>query len=569
MKKKRDYTSFFRRLIGEWKWMGRYTKPYRAQIVLYLLLGVVSVGMGLGVSVVTKNLIDLVVGQTREHLALTIGLVIGLAVGEIPIRAWSSYISSAVQIKVTNSLRADMMDTLLSARYERLTAYHSGEILNRAEGDVKQIATGAVTLVPNLILRSVQFVGIFGIIFYYDPTMALLSLCSAPVLVLCARHMMKVLRAYHEKIRTMNGEILSFQEEAFQNIQLLKSFSLAGEYGKMLAGLLGRHRRLRLDQSRFSVLMHGLMSLLGLAVSYLCYGWGIYQLWNDSITVGVMMMFFSLSSTLTGTFSNIISQIPGLVSTATAAGRMIELCDLPAEENNDENAAKEMLATAAKSEVTLQMQDVSYTYPNGTTPALDGVSMYAKSGETVAFVGPSGGGKTTLLRVLLALLQPQKGSLTLTTDQTTLQMSESTRCLCAYVPQGNPLFYGTIASNLRLVSPDADDQTLIKALQIADAWEFVSALPNGLQTELNEKGGNLSEGQRQRIAIARAVLRNAPILILDEATSALDAETEKRVLKQLMQANPNRICIVTTHRESMLAYADRVYEIVGGKMQEQ
>ncbi len=570
-KQPKQIRSFFGRLFSEWRWMGRYIRPHRVSILLYLFLGIVGVVMGLGVSVMTKNLVDLVVGKNGEMIAITAAVVIALALGEIPIRAVSNRIAAKVQIKVTNELRADLMESLLATKYEHLSAYHSGEILNRAEGDVTQIANGAVTLIPNLILRSVQFLGVFSIIFYYDITMALLSLCSAPILVLTARHMMKVMRAYHEKIRNMNGEILSFQEEAFQNIQLLKAFSLSREYYRLLGTLLSRHSKLRLDQSRFSVWMQALMSFLGLAVSYLCYGWGAYQLWKGDISVGVMMMFMQLSTTLTGTFSTLISLLPSVVSTATAAGRMIEITSMEKEMDADATASQALLESARKSGVTLQLRDLTYTYPKSDRPALKNVSMEARAGETVAFVGPSGGGKTTLLRVLLSLVQPQSGELAICSneDGASLPLSESTRRLCAYVPQGNPLFFGTIASNLRMVAPQATDEALIEALKTADAWDFVSALPNGIETELKEKGGNLSEGQRQRIAIARAVLRNAPILILDEATSALDAETERKVLHQLMKNDPNRICIITTHRESMLAYADRVYEIVGGEMSEQ
>ena len=187
--------------------------------------------------------------------------------------------------------------------------------------------------------------------------------------------------------------------------------------------------------------------------------------------------------------------------------------------------------------------------------------IFVRSGETVALVGPSGEGKTTLLKLILGLWLPDSGALTFGAGEESLPVSDSTRRFCAYVPQGNGIFSGTVADNLRLVQPDATDEQLWAALETADARTFVEALPRGLDTELAEKGGNLSEGQRQRIAIARAVLRGAPVLLLDEATSALDPETERRVLQRIMTQDPRRLCVVTTHRESLLSYADRVYRV--------
>lgn len=565
MKKSAHKLPPLREMLREWGWILQYIRRYWAGILLYILLGVLGVGLGLLVSVVSKDLIDAVVshsGGTILHIACTVA---GLAVGQLLVNAVTARLSARIQIRVTNEIRADLFQRLLTARWDRLSAYHSGELLNRLEGDVNSVAGGVVSFFPSLITRSVQFLGIFFIILYYDATMALLSLLSAPVLILTGRMMLRIMRRSNQEIRRVNGEILSFSEEAFQNIQLVKAFDLGAESVRRLGCLLGEYRRLRLEYSRFSVWLNLLLSFVGLAVSYLCYGWGVYQLWSGAITYGVMTMFLQLSGTLTGTFSSLVSLAPTAISTATSAGRVMELNQLPAESFSAAKEAELLAAAGAKNGLRMVAKKLSFTYPEAEQPTLREVTFSAAPGETVALVGPSGEGKTTLLKLILGLLSPDDGSLEFVGDdgrgEVALPASESTRRLCAYVPQGNSIFSGTVADNLRLVCPEATDEELWRALDIADARLFVESMPGGLNTPLTERGANLSEGQRQRIAIARAVLRNAPVLILDEATSALDPEAEQRVLERLMGEDTHRLCIVTTHRESLLRYARRVYRV--------
>lgn len=357
----------------------------------------------------------------------------------------------------------------------------------------------------------------------------------------------------------MNGRILSFSSESIQNLQSIKAFDLTRRYTRDFRSLLDRYRTLRLAHDKFSVLLTLAMSVLGLLVSYACYGWGVWRLWQGAISYGTMMLFLQLSGSLTAAFSSLVSLAPSAISIATAAGRIKEITDLPMEPDRDRAAAKAMAEFAEG--VHIRCDDVTYCYADGDSPVLRNVSFEAAPGQTIAFVGPSGEGKTTILRLLLGLVEPSEGSLTVTGGGETLTISDSTRRLCAYVPQGNTIFSGTIGENLRVVAPHATDEALIEALKTADAWGFVSQLPQGLDTRIGERGVNFSEGQIQRISIARAVLRQAPVLIMDEATSALDSDTEERVLKALMASAPHRTCILTTHRPSMLRYCASVYRL--------
>jgi ABC-type multidrug transport system fused ATPase/permease subunit len=275
-----------------------------------------------------------------------------------------------------------------------------------------------------------------------------------------------------------------------------------------------------------------------------------------------MTLFLQLSGSLTSSFSALVSMVPSVISIATAAGRIKEITELPQEDFEEFNKANSMLPCAIENGVSVVAENVTYSYADSDRVVLNNISFCANPCETIAFVGPSGEGKTTILRLLLGLVEKSNGNLELNVDGNgAIAISPSTRQFCSYVPQENAIFSGTIAENLRIVNPNATDEELRCALKKADALAFVEALPLGMNSIVGERGVNFSEGQVQRLSIARAVLCNAPILIMDEATSALDKDTEERVLKNLMTGDKKRTCIITTHRQSMLKYCDRIYEL--------
>lgn len=563
MEEKKKYS--LKEILKEWIWLSRYIKKHWKGIFLSVIFGIIAVLTGIAISIASKNLIDTVtLTRDKNSLLNAIIWIISLLIGQIITHAVFSWINSLIYARTINEVREDLFKSILAAKWEKLSKYHSGEILNRLEGDVNNISNGITTFIPNLITGSVQFIAIFAVIFYFDKTMALISLLSAPILIVSARFLMLTMKKYNRKMREVNGEILSFNEEVFQNIQFVKAFSLSKEYYKNLGTLLGSYRKVRLAHDKFSILITSLLSFIGIIVSYACYGWGVYQLWNEVISYGVMIMFLQLATMLRSSFSSLVGLVPTCVSCATSAGRIMEIVNLEAECGENSAEAEEILKASKNEKIYLNVENLTFKYSDASDTVLKNVNINIKSGETIALVGPSGGGKTTMLRLLLGLLQADDGGIYVYSENTPnrkVLISDSTRMLCTYVAQENNIFSGTVASNLRIVNQQATDEEIIEALKMADAWDFVSNLPNGIETVLGERAVNLSEGQRQRIAIARSLLRDAPILIMDEATSALDPETEKRVLKNIMTNNPRRICIMTTHRLSMLDYADYVYKI--------
>ena len=563
MKKPGEYTAMFKSMANEWKWLFKYIANYKKEVVLYVVIGVFGIAMGLGSSVASKYLIDAVIDPLKDKQAIvtSAAMVIGMAVTQILINSATSRLSTVVGTRINNRIRSNIYENIVLSHWEEINKYHSGDLINRLEGDVNVVANSVISFVPNVFTRVTQFIGCLVIVIYYDPIMAIFALLSAPFLLLSSRFTTKMMRKYSLESREVNGKILSFGEESMQNLQTIKAFDLTRTYTNNFKALLEHYRKLKLDYDKFSIILTICMSLVGLFVSYSCYGWGVYRLWQGAITYGTMTLFLQISGKLTSSFSMLVSLVPSAISIATAAGRVMEVTTLPSEEDKDEEKALSLFEAAKKTGVQVKAENVTYTYKDGENAVIKNADFIVNPGETIAFIGPSGMGKTTLLRLILGLVEPDSGTAEMSVGEEKISISESTRRFCSYVPQGNTVFSGTIADNLRLVKGDATDEEIEIALKIADAWDFVSVLPLGINTVVGERGVNFSEGQVQRLSIARAVLHEAYVLIMDEATSALDTVTEGKVLANLMESNPLRTCIITTHRPSMLKYCDRIYKI--------
>lgn len=562
MKRPTEYIELFRSLGKEWKWLLKYASRYRFQIVLYVIMGLASTAMGLGSSVATKYLIDSVIAHNNDVIIKNAAFAVGLNLAQVIIGAVISRIATVVGTRISNEIRENVYEHITFSKWQDIRKFHSGELLNRIEGDVSAVSNSIISYIPGIFTKGAQFIGCLAVVLYYDPTMAIFAFVSAPFLVLSSRLTTKMIRKYNKESREMNGKILSFYSESIQNLQTIKAFDITKRYVGQMKTNLELYRKIRLDHDKFTIFMGLCMSVIGLVVSYSCYGWGVYRLWQGAITYGTMTLFLQIAGKLTNSFSSLVSLLPSAITIATSAGRIMEITDLPLEENKNDEQAHKMEKSANENGVTIVCDNLKYTYPDGDEPAVGNATFKAEPGETIAFVGPSGVGKTTLLRLILGLVEPDSGSLTVETkDGIKIPVSESTRRFCSYVPQGNAVFSGTIADNLRIVRPEATDDEIIDVLEIADAWSFVKELPLGINTVIGEKGVNFSEGQVQRMSIARAILRDAPIIVMDEATSALDAETEAKVVANMMKAYPNRTRIITTHRPAMLRYCTRIYTI--------
>lgn len=557
----------FREMYYELKWVYQYARGYWREIILYMTLGVLSTLMGLANSIASMQLINTVTKVQTGSIAKIAAIYVGLGVFSIVFRAFSSRIGTRVNLKVKNEIQADIYDKMMGADWQNLSQYHSGDLLSRLNSDMGTVSDSVLGLLPEFVTKAVQFVGALAIILYYDPVMAAIALISAPVTLIFSRVLMKRMREYSRRMREVNSDLISFQEESFQNVQSVKSFGLTALFGKRMRNVQQKYKDMALEYNRFSVLTSTLMSFMGMAVSYICFGWGVYRLWTNYINFGQMTLFIQLAHSLSGTFSALVGIVPSIISTTTAARRVMSISQLPQEPVETDEETQQFINKIQNNGSSLTVQNVNFSYITGGQ-VLHNVSMKAGRHEIVALVGPSGEGKTTVLRLLLGLMQPTSGEISIQLNNgESIPVSPKTRRLFSYVPQGNSVFSGTILENLRMVNPEATEEEVIEALKLACAYNFVEKLPDGINSVIGERGVGFSEGQAQRFSIARALLRSAPILLLDEATSALDEETESRVLKNIMDSNLERTCIVTTHRPSVLRICDRVYKVSGGKIE--
>lgn len=548
----------------EIRWMFSYGKNYKKEIVFYTILGVFSTVMSLISSVASKELINIVTGiQTNRALEMAV-LMVSMSLFSLLFNQAMSRITLKINIRIQNEIQADIFDKIIEVNWLDLSRYHGGDLLNRFSSDVGTVANSAIGWVPNLIINFFSFVATLCLILYYDPTMLFLTLANMPIMLLSSKVMMSRLRKYDMKVKEMNSEMMAFETETFSNIDSIKSFSLVHLFSDRLKGFQKRFKDVSLEYNWFSIKYNTIISLLGMVVSFSFYGWAVYRLWSGAINYGEMTLFLQQSGRLSSTFSALVSIIPSTISATISAKRLMEIIFLPKEPLDIKTS--EYLDRIQDKGFSLELEDVYFSYIQNKN-VLVSSDLKANPGEIVALVGPSGEGKTTMIRLFLGLITPNQGNAYLIDYQgKKYHLDASTRSLFAYVPQGNTIFSGTIAENLRMVKEDASDEEIIKALKSACAYEFVSRLEGGINAKIGARGQGLSEGQCQRIAIARALLREAPILLLDEATSALDVSTERKVLNNIMINHPNKTCIVTTHRPSVLNMCQRVYRVMDTKL---
>lgn len=543
-------------------WIYEYARIYWKQMIFYTVLGLAGTLVSLVSSLISRDMVDIVTGQQAGLLARTFCLYIGFSVGNVLISQISNYFANKISISVDNAIKADIFEKMLLTDLESIQNYHTGDLLTRWSSDASNISSGVLNWIPNLVIYTVRFVSTFAVVFYHDPMFALLALIGMPVSMLMSKTLLHRMKGNNERSAAMSAKMSGFNQEAFSNIQTIKAFDLIRLYAERLRGLQREYLTMKLEFQKMSMATSILLSIVGLAVSYSCYGFGIYRVWSGAISYGTMTMFLSLSGSLTGNLNQLVSLVPTAVSLTTSAGRLMDILDMPKEDFSDADQVEQFAAQNRSDGIGIVFSGVSYAYHNGKQ-VFCGADFLARPKEIVALVGPSGEGKTTMLRLMLGLLHPQEGERTLIgeTDGEKIAVDPSARRLFSYVPQGNTMFSGTIAENMRNVRPEASDEEICEVLKAACAWEFVEKLPDGIYSMVGERGGGFSEGQAQRLSIARALLRRSPILLLDEATSALDVATERRVLRNIMSTTEPRTCIVTTHRPTVLSICQKVYRI--------
>ncbi len=556
--KERWQKGTFGEIFTDWKWIFSYSKRFKWPIAAYTLLGLSSSTLALLSSIAGKFLVDVVIGHKTDQLWLAALVMAGSALISLAISNLSGHISQKLNVDMTNAIRADVFDSVMDAGWQSLNQFSNGDMLNRFHGDIGTVANNAISWLPSVIISIYSFVTTFAVIWYYSPVMSLIALSSAPVILLMSRYLVRKQKAHRQEMMETTSKMYAFETEALYNLDTVKSFGIMDSFSMQLRELQMQYRRITLAWNMFQIRTNVFMAILSLLVEYVAYGYALFLLWGGTITYGTMTLFLQQRGALSGAFQSLVGIVPGFISSSVSAHRIQELMALPREKHGEEEIPEEYF----KGGLTLKLDRVDFAYEDGEQ-VIESSDFEACPGQITALVGPSGEGKTTVLRLLLGIIEPKDGRCVFEPENgKPLAVSAESRALISYVPQGNTLLSGTIAENMRLAKEDATDEEITAALQLACAWEFVEKLPEGINNNIYERGKGLSEGQAQRISIARALLRDAPVLLMDEATSALDVETERNVLRNILQKSPGRTFIITTHRPTVLSMCDRVYRVV-------
>ena len=533
-------------------WLWHSSRGLRLQSVLNALIGIMSVILDFAFIYATKWTIDIATDKAEGSLRSAAYALIAIMVSKILLGFARKWVSALLGVRSQNILQQRLFSHLLRSEWKGLEERHSGDILNRIERDVLDLTSCITETIPALLEVSFRLVGAFFYLFHMDARLACLVVCIAPCFLVLSKLYVRKMRAITRDIRSTESRVQSILQESIQHRAILKTLERTGTMIEKLMLTQSQLRKHVRHRAVFSSTSSTLISI-GFGTGYLVtFLWGVDSLQSGAITYGMMISFIQLVGQIQGPFRDMTRFIPILINTLTASERLMELQEVPLEDE----AAPIIFPDGAG----VRISDVSFHYKEGGRPILSHFSCDFPKGSTTAILGETGAGKTTLIRLILALIKPSEGKMEMYDETTSVGISPRIRNNLIYVPQGNTLFSGTIRDNLLMGNPDATEEDMRQALETACAG-FVMNRPDGLDTACGELGAGLSEGQAQRIAIARALLRKGSVLLLDEATSALDMQTEQELLKNLSRREAGRTIICVTHRPAVIAYCSQVIEM--------
>ncbi len=529
------------------RWLWQAWRGNHIQATLNAAIGLVDVCLSLSQVWAVKHAIDVASGAVSGSIYMAVGLMGLLIAAGFALNIASIWVRNILGVRAQNRMQQHMLDRLLRSEWHGKERHHSGDVLNRLETDVANVVGFLTETIPNTLSVLALFVGAFFYLFSMDHTLAFITVAIIPVFVAFSKIYMGRMRKLTRSVRDSDSRVQSILQETIQHRMVIKTLESEDEMTARLDHTQATLRRNVVKRTRFSVFSNLALNS-GFAFGYLvAFLWAAVRMSAHTLTFGGMTAFLQLVNKIQTPARSLTKLVPAFVSVLTAAERLMELEELPLEQQGDN--------LRMDSPCGLRLHHVGYTYEDGTRRVIDNLSFDFAPSSATAVLGETGAGKTTLIRLLLALLHPEEGRIDIYDAHDSHTISPLTRCNFVYVPQGNTLMSGTIRDNLRLGKTDASEEEMRDALHRSCA-DFVFDLNQGLDTVCSEQGGGLSEGQAQRIAIARALLRDRPILLLDEATSALDGDTECRVIRNIM-ADHSKTIIFITHRPAVLQYCDR------------
>lgn len=542
-------TKYTAREIFRWLWHA--WKGNRLQAVLNAVIGLVSVVVSLSSVWAVQHAIDVASHATEGNIYWAVAIMGGLILCDFALNIASVWVQNILGVKAQNRMQQQILDRLLRSEWHGKESRHSGDVLNRLEFDVNSVVVFLTQTLPGALSTLALFLGAFIYLCNLDWRLALVITFMIPLFVLVSKIYVRQMRSLTREVRNQDSKVQSVLQETVQNRMLIKTLESDSAAVHKLEGTQSVLRRKVVKRTIFSVFSNLVLNF-GFALGYLvAFLWAAIRMSGGVLTFGQMTAYLQLVNKIQSPARQLTKLVPAFVGVFTAAERLMELEEDPLEEQGD--------PIVLDAPCGVRLNNISYAYTDADEDVIHNLNFDFRPGSCTAVLGETGAGKTTIVRMILALLKPQKGRVELYNDKECREMSPRMRANLVYVPQGNTLLSGTIRDNLRLGKLDATDEEMRAALHKACA-DFVMELPDGLDTQCAEQGGGLSEGQAQRISIARALLRDRSIILFDEATSALDPETERHLLQNLLKHNDKTIIFIT-HRLAVVDYCDQTLKI--------
>lgn len=549
--------------ITSLQWIYMYGKKSLGAVCLLAVFSGLIAGSFILLALVSSAILDIATGSREGNIWIQVLFLILLILFQAVLNIVSSNVRIRVTTKIEMRIRQGVFSMILKKQYGEVNKIHSGEILNRLTSDVDIVVSGIVSLIPQAISMLTKIVAGLVVLFSIDARFTGLVLAVGGLVCIFSRIYSRHFKYLHKEVQRTNGVVRSYMQECLENIVVIKSFVNEQAVCGKLNDFQRDNYKIRIKRNAISNIANTLVYVMFTAGYYAALAWGALQISAGVMTFGTLTAFLQIIQQIKAPFRNVSGLIPQYYSMQASAERLMEL-----EEMEEEQAESKIsdVHRFQKEFRAITAEDVVFSYVEGE-PVLENVSLRIEKGELLAIVGESGIGKSTLMKLLLHLMPCDKGHLYLETDSEKIEIDAGTRNVFSYVPQGNMIMSGTIRDNITFCNEDVTDEEIKRAAQTACIWEFIERLPNGLDTVLTERGEGLSMGQVQRIAIARAILDDAPILLLDECTASLDKDTEWQVLQNLKKMNTKTI-ICISHTSAGIACCDRVLQIENKKFTE-
>ena len=537
-----------------WKWVYQNGKKSLPTIVFLTLISVVMSLIQVRFATASKDVIDVATKTSDGVFSSAFTILVGLLLVRLALQIVVNYVNVHAMSQFEIALKRRIFKTLIGKEYLSVSSFHSGELLNRINSDVSVIVGGIITILPAAALFITSIIGAFFVLYKIDSTLAIIILCVGPVVAVGARIYSGKYKEMHKKCQEYDGKTKSFMLEILQNLLVVKSFGCESDVLDRSEELQQKSYKLRVKRVTISLIAQVGVFLIFNAGYYFALGYGAYKLSTGELTYGDVMAILALVNQIQTPFKSVSGLLPQAFAVSASVERILELEEL---KNEPENSAAVDVAIYNELE-EIVFDNATFSYSDDSV--VSGINMRIKKGECVVVAGESGAGKSTAIKMLLGIMEKDSGRIYLSGKFGEIDISKDTRPLFAYVPQGNLILSGTIRENISFGHADAKTEDIVHACKVAQIWDFIEGLDFGLDTVLGEKGLGISEGQAQRISIARAILHDAPVLLLDESTSALDSATEKALLATIREMT-DKTCIIVSHKQAAFDICDNVIYI--------